>query len=291
MEIVQTVCEMRRQADALRYQGRKLVLVPTMGGLHQGHLALVRAAGRHGDHVTVSIFVNPAQFAPGEDFAEYPRGLEHDCALLAETGVVDTVFAPPEAQLYPRGQEHQVVWIQCEAYTRHLCGPRRPRFFPGVLTVVAKLFACCRPHVAIFGLKDAQQYFMIRRLSEDLLLGVKIVGHATVRELDGLALSSRNVYLSVDERAQSVALYQSLEAAREAIEAGATDAAEVEQVMKRVIGQAPLARLDYAEVVSTRDLQRISTIRAGEEVLAAVAAFFDKARLIDNVVVRAPTQI
>ncbi len=288
MDVVRTAASMRSRADVLRSKGRTLVLVPTMGKLHKGHLALVTAARQHGDHVTVSIFVNPTQFSAGEDFADYPRDLARDCALLKETGIVDAVFAPPVAELYPRGQDHQDVWVQSELLAKHLCGPHRPGHFTGVLTVVAKLFNCCKPHVSIFGLKDAQQFFMIRKLSEDLVLGVKIVGLNTVREADGLALSSRNTYLSPTERVQSVVLSQSVLAARQAIEMGEQRPDAVRQLMERTIGRAPAARLEYAEVVSTRDLQPVDAIVPGEEILAAVAVHFGNARLIDNVIVRAP---
>ncbi len=288
MEVVRTAASMRSRVNALRSQGRTLALVPTMGKLHKGHLALVTTARQHGDHVTVSVFVNPTQFSAGEDFGDYPRDLVRDCELLSETGIVDAVFAPPVVELYPYGQDRQDVWVQSELLGKHLCGPHRPGHFTGVLTVIAKLFNCCKPHAAIFGLKDAQQYFMIRKLSEDLVLGVKIVGRETVREPDGLALSSRNTYLSPAERAQSVMLSQSVSAARQAIEMGERRPDFVRQLMERIVGRAPAARLEYAEVVSTRDLQPIHEIVPGEEILAAVAAYFGTARLIDNAIVRAP---
>ena len=288
MEVERTTAGMRKRAEALRSAGRMLVLVPTMGGLHRGHLALVAAAREWGDHVTVSIFVNPTQFSEGEDFADYPRDLEQDSALLHESGAADLVFAPRVHDLYPRGQDRQTVWVRSDSLSRHLCGPHRPGHFTGVLTVVTKLFQCCRPHTAIFGLKDAQQYFMIRRLSEDLLLGVRIIGHETVREPDGLALSSRNSYLSASERAQSVVLSQSVFAARRAIASGERNAEKLRQQMRRIIQRAPDARLEYAEVVDTRSLTPVRDIRPQDEILAAVAAYFGDARLIDNVIVRVP---
>ena len=288
MEIIRTAAGVRSAAEVLRRAGRTLVLVPTMGGLHRGHLALVTDARRHGDHVTVSIFVNPAQFAWGEDFAGYPRNLTRDCALLRETGLVDTVFAPSVAELYPRGKDHQAVWVRSTALSKHLCGAHRPGHFTGVLTVVAKLFNCCLPHAAIFGLKDAQQYFMIRRLVEDLALGIKIVGCDTVREPDGLALSSRNTYLTPSERAQSLVLSQSVFAARRAIESGERCVDAVRQLMVRIVQRSPVARLEYAELVDTSSLHPLGVMKPHEEVLAAVAAHFGDARLIDNVIVRVP---
>ena len=288
MERVQSASGMRRRADALRCGGRRLVLVPTMGGLHRGHLALIRAAQKQGDHVTVSIFVNPTQFAPGEDYADYPTDLDRDCMLLEETGAVDTVFAPTVDELYPTGAARQAMWVQSELLTRHLCGPHRQGHFRGVLTVVTKLFSCCRPHVALFGLKDAQQYILLKRLVAELLLDVVILGHETVREPDGLALSSRNAYLSRTDRAQAVVLSRSVTAARRAILNGERRATVIEALMQRIIRQAPSARLEYAEVVSTADLQPLEALLPGTEVLAAVAARFGKARLIDNQFVTVP---
>ena len=288
MELVHTVTGMCDTALALRHAGRRVVLVPTMGGLHAGHLALARSARQHGDHVIVSIFVNPTQFGEGEDYAHYPRNLEQDFAMLRDTGSVDTVFAPPVHELYPNGQNHQTVWVQSEKMSRHLCGPHRPGHFRGVLTVVTKLFNCCLPHAAVFGMKDAQQYYMIRALSEELCMSVDIIGHETVREPDGLALSSRNQYLSPSDRTECVVLFQSVTAARRAIEGGERTSSVIQQQMKHIIRQSGAARLEYAEVVSTRTLQPVETIEPGTEILAAVTVYFGPARLIDNTVVYAP---
>ena len=279
---------MRARAEALRREGRTLALAPTMGGLHEGHLALVRAARSHGDHVTVSIFVNPTQFGPEEDYADYPRDLAGECAALTAQGGVDVVFAPSAEELYPGGAKAQRVWVDSPELSAHLCGRHRPGHFRGVLTVVTKLFQCCLPHAALFGLKDAQQYFILRKLSRDLLLGVRIVGVETVREPDGLALSSRNAYLSQEERAQAVVLSRAVREARRAIEAGERRPTAVVEAMARMISEAPAAKLQYAEVVGAQSLQPMERIAPGQEVLAAVAAFLGAARLIDNAIVRAP---
>ena len=288
MELIHTVAAMQARADDRRRAGKTLALIPTMGALHDGHLALVEAAKAHGDHLTVSLFVNPTQFAPGEDFERYPRTLEKDREALEGGGGVDVLFAPGVEEMYPGGQAQQRIWVDVEQLDAHLCGRYRSGHFKGVVTVVSKLFLCCKPHAAVFGLKDAQQYLILRRLSRDLLFGVEIIGVPTVREPDGLALSSRNVYLSPDERAQAVVVSQAVVAARQRIEEGEQQVQGVVETMLRVIAQAPAAQVQYAEVVSTETLQPIIQIEPGQDVLAAVAVFFGKTRLIDNAFVRAP---
>ncbi|MDX1530176.1 MAG: pantoate--beta-alanine ligase, partial [Rhodothermales bacterium] len=276
----------RRHADGARCAGRRLGLVPTMGALHEGHLALVRHAQALADHVTVSIFVNPTQFGPGEDFERYPRTLEADLDALRGVGGVDCVFAPDVDEMYPGGS--RLTAVEVAELDAHLCGAHRPGHFRGVATVVTKLFAACRPHVAVFGRKDAQQFVLLRRMARDLLLGVEVVGLETVREPDGLALSSRNRYLGEEARKQAVALSEAVHAAREAAEKGERRAQALVDLMRRTIGAAPMARLQYAEVVDAETLQPVETLRPGREVLAAVAAYFGDARLIDNAFIRAP---
>ena len=288
VEIITEPAEMQARADALRAAGRRLVLVPTMGGLHAGHDALVRAARREGDHVTVSVFVNPTQFGPGEDYDAYPRDLGRDAARLESTGGADLVFAPGVAGMYPDGQEAQMTWVDAPELQRHLCAPGRPGHFRGVATVVAKLFLYCRPHVGVFGLKDAQQYFILRRMVRDLGFGIDMVGVETVREADGLALSSRNAYLSEAERRQAPALYAAVTAARVLIEGGEQRSESVVIAMTDCLRQAPLVRAEYAEVVDTRRLLPMQRIEPGQTVLAAVAARLGRARLIDNVLVVSP---
>ncbi len=288
MELIRTVKAMQARADARRRAGQTLALIPTMGALHAGHLALIEAARAHGDHLTVSVFVNPTQFGPGEDFDQYPRRLEQDMKALEDLGGVDVVFAPSVEEMYPGGQDRQRVWVDVEQLDAHLCGRYRPGHFKGVVTVVAKLFLSCKPHAAVFGLKDAQQFVILRRLSRDLLFGVEVVGVPTVREPDGLALSSRNVYLSPAQRAQAVVLSQAVTAARRLVEQGEQRVEGLVQTMLNVMGQAPDAHVQYAEVVDVETLQPLDRIAPGQDVLAAVAVFFGKTRLIDNAFVRAP---
>ena len=289
MEIITEPAEMQARADALRARGRRLVLVPTMGGLHAGHDALVRAARREGDHVTVSVFVNPTQFGPSEDFDAYPCDLERDAARLESIGGADLVFAPSAAGMYPDGLEAQLTWVDTPELQRHLCAPGRPGHFRGVATVVVKLFLCCRPHVGVFGLKDAQQYFILRRTVRDLGFGIHMVGVETIREADGLALSSRNAYLNEQERRQAPALFGAVTAARVLIEGGEQRSENVVRAMTERLRQAPLVRAEYAEVVDTRRLMPLRRIGPGQTVLAAVAARLGRARLIDNVLAVRPT--
>ncbi len=279
---------MQARSDALRAEGRRLVLVPTMGGLHAGHDALVRAAGREGDHVTVSVFVNPTQFGPGEDYEAYPRDLGRDLARLESLGGVDLVFSPGAVCLYPDGMEAQLTWVDAPELQRHLCAPFRPGHFRGVATVVVKLFLRCQPHVAVFGLKDAQQYFILRRMIRDLGFGILARGVETVRESDGLALSTRNGYLSEQERAQAPALYHAVTSARVLVEGGERHPGNVVKSMMNCLQKASLVRPEYAEVVDTERLMPVGRIEPGQTVLAAVAAHLGRARLIDNVVVSSP---
>lgn len=237
--------------------------------------------------MTVSIFVNPTQFGPGEDFDRYPRDLQADLAGLTGESVADAVFAPTVADMYPGGAS-PLTWVTVEKVSDTLCGARRPGHFRGVATVVAKLFAACKPHAAIFGLKDAQQFFVLSRMVSDLNLDIRMVGMDTVREPDGLALSSRNRYLGSEERAQAVVLSKSVFDARDRILAGDLDIPALEGSMRTLIGSAPLARLDYAEIVTADTLQPVEELRSGQTVLVAVASFFGSARLIDNRIVRVP---
>lgn len=288
MKLIYTVREMQAWADEQRSAGRRIGLVPTMGALHAGHLALVREAARRADEVVVSIFVNPTQFVQGEDFDRYPRTLEADLRALVETGHSVTVFAPPDEEMYPGGQAANRTWVTVEGLDAHLCGRHRPGHFRGVTTVVARLFLVAKPHVAVFGLKDAQQFVILRRMVRDLHFDVEMVGMPTVREADGLALSSRNVYLNPREREQAVVLSQAVEAARQRVEAGEQEAGVIVETMRLTLARAPEGRVQYAEVVDAETLQPIDRIEPGQEVLAAVAVFFGSTRLIDNAFVQAP---
>lgn len=281
---------MQAEADAARAAGRRLALVPTMGALHVGHLALVEDARRRvgpDGHVTVSVFVNPTQFAPGEDFEAYPRTLSADVAALAALvgGAVDTVFAPTAPEMYPFGLP-PFATVRVRDLDRHLCGAFRPGHFEGVATVVAKLFLACRPHVAVFGQKDAQQLAILRRMAAEMHFGLDVVGHPIVREADGLALSSRNRYLSASERAEAVGIARAVQAAEAAVRAGERSAAAVEAAMTDEIARAPGVRLQYAQVVNADTLQPVETLAkdgpSAGRYLAAVAAFVGTTRLIDN---------
>jgi pantoate--beta-alanine ligase len=275
-----TVVGFRRAAGAVRSSGKRLGLVPTMGALHDGHLSLVREARRRADEVAVTIFVNPTQFGPNEDFARYPRTLDRDLELCREAGA-SHVFAPEASELYPPGERTRVHVSQL---TNDLCGPHRPGHFDGVSTIVSKLFAVAGECVAVFGRKDYQQLKVIERMTRDLLLPVEIVGLATLRDADGLALSSRNAYLSSDERARALGIARGLSAAVSAFEGGERLAGELRNAALEHLTQAGL-RLDYATIADADELTPIlDEARVGERALFAVAGFMGKTRLIDNVV-------
>jgi len=275
--VVRTVAGARRLRREAREAGRRVAFVPTMGALHEGHLALVRRARALGDEVWVSIFVNPTQFGPGEDYDRYPRDLEGDTRLLEREGVA-TVFAPAEREMYP---EPPAVTVGFGGLEDVLCGASRPGHFAGVGLVVLKLFHIVEPDVAVFGQKDAQQAVLIRRLVADLDLPVRIEVAPTVREGDGLAMSSRNRYLGPEERAAAPALYRALQAGRRAVASGETGPAAVEAAMRAVLAAEPRLGVEYAACVDPRSLQPPAGI-AGP-VLLAVAARLGGARLIDNV--------
>jgi pantoate--beta-alanine ligase len=282
---------MQAHADAARRDGQTLALVPTLGALHEAHLALVRRAIEEADHVTVSIFVNPTQFGPDEDYDEYPRDLEGDQEKL-EALDVDALFAPSVEEMYPYADDEALpgplAWVDVERLDDHLCGAYREGHFRGVTTVVTKLFHACKPDVAVFGKKDAQQYVIIQRLVDDLLLDVEIVGVPTVRESDGLAVSSRNTYLNERDREQAPVLHEAVTAAREAIERGEQAPDAVVEAMNEVLATAPDGEVEYASVVDANTLQPTDYLAPGQEVLVAVAVYFGETRLIDNDFVRVP---
>jgi pantoate--beta-alanine ligase len=272
---------MRRRSADLRREGR-LGFVPTMGALHEGHRALVARAQRECRHVVVSIYVNPLQFGPQEDFAAYPRDRARDAALLESEGAT-ALFAPGDTEIHLPGHR---TFVEVEGMDRVLCGRSRPGHFRGVTTVVAKLFGIVAPDAAYFGEKDAQQLRIIRRMTRDLHLGIDIVGCPTVRAADGLALSSRNAYLSPEERAAAPVIHRALQAAAARARAGERDAARLVAEVRDTLASEPRARLDYVEAVDDETLEPVT--RVDRPVLLAVAAFFGRARLIDNVVLQAP---
>lgn len=273
---IQRIPEMRAWSERVRREGERIVMVPTMGFLHEGHLSLVRAGREHGDRLVVSIFANPTQFAPTEDFESYPRDLDRDVRLLGEEGV-DLLFNPTAEDMYPRGYQ---TYVDVEDVSRPLCGAHRPGHFRGVATVVLKLFNIVRPHVAVFGLKDYQQVQVIRRMLVDLNLDVEIVACPTVREPDGVAMSSRNRYLGAAEREAAACLQSALCKAQALVRGGEASAARVRDTVVAEIRRQPLARLEYAELCDPDDLEPVSEIRG--PTLLALCAWVGKARLIDN---------
>ncbi len=275
--VISEVRALQRWSDEIRRGGRRVGLVPTLGALHEGHLSLVRLARERAERVVVSIFVNPTQFGEDEDLEAYPRDLSGDLAKLAALGV-DVVFAPSAAQMYPPGVPP--VWVDVEQLTRGLCGRIRPGHFRGVTTVVARLFHAARPDVAVFGQKDYQQLQVVRAMSNALLFGVEIVPGPTVREPDGLAMSSRNAYLDEDSRLQARCLNAALVEARRLFRDGERDAAYFVDVARRRIEKEDAAEIQYVELCDARTLEPLDQIR-GPAVLA-LAVFIDGTRLIDN---------
>jgi pantoate--beta-alanine ligase len=269
---------MHRTADAYRAQGLRIGLVPTMGFLHEGHLSLIREARQQSDRVVVSIFVNPIQFGAGEDLDRYPRDFDRDVALVRQAGG-DAVYAPTPEEMYPEGY---ATYVEVERLTDHLCGASRPGHFRGVATVVTKLFAAVKPHVAVFGQKDGQQAGVIRRMTRDLNLDVEVVTAPTVRESDGLALSSRNAYLDPAQRENAAVIYQALREAADLVASGERRPEAVTRAMRERIGARPGAEVEYAEVVSKDEFAPVPEISG--EVMLAVAVRFGSTRLIDNLV-------
>ncbi len=278
MRIIRTVKSLRTAVAAQRRRGRRIGLVPTMGALHQGHLSLIKLAKRKSDFVVVSIFVNPAQFGPNEDLAKYPRDLRGDAKKCQRAGA-DLVFAPQVKEVYPDGFSTNVT---VERLTNGLCGACRPGHFRGVATVVCKLFNMVGPEVAVFGQKDAQQAAVIKRMVKDLDLPVNIVIGPIVREPDGLAMSSRNAYLSPEERKQAAALYRALQLAKRMARNGERGAGKVKREMgKLLVREAPLGKIDYIEIVDNETLNPVGKISG--RALVALAVRFPSARLIDNI--------
>jgi pantoate--beta-alanine ligase len=273
--VIASLSEMTAWSEAARRRGQAIVFVPTMGALHAGHVALLEEGRRRGQALVLSIFVNPTQFGPKEDLAKYPRTLERDLQLAAGAGT-DVAFVPSAADVYPPGFQ---TFIDVREVSQGLCGERRPGHFVGVATVVAKLFLIVRPDLAIFGEKDFQQLAVVRRMTSDLHLGIEIVGLPTVREPDGLAMSSRNVYLSPPERTRAGALYRGLTAAKDALAAGERSVQVLVDRASAIISPA-VDRMDYLEVRDVDTLAPMTTVDRPAVML--VAAFVGNTRLIDN---------
>ena len=286
MKVFYSITEIREHVQRIRRSGESVALVPTMGSLHGGHLALVARSYKLADQCVVSIFVNPTQFGEGEDFDSYPRDLKRDIELLTTEFPSVLIFAPSVSEMYPIGQNQ--TWIDNPEMATNLCGASRPGHFRGVLTVVAKLFSACPADVAVFGLKDVQQFYLISKMVHDLNIDIRLEGVETVREQDGLALSSRNKRLSPDERVQAVSLYKAISAARRAVSDGIRNGAKIEHRMRLALNQADLGQIDYAQAVLSTDLSPVSELQSGDTLVAAVAMNFQNARLIDNAVISVP---
>lgn len=276
--------EMQATALALKQQGKSIGVVPTMGYLHEGHLSLARTARNMCDFTILTIFVNPTQFAPGEDFEKYPRDFERDKKLCAAEKI-DLIFHPAYTDIYHKNHS---VYIVDEALSSVLCGASRPGHFRGVLTIVAKLFNLTMPDVAVFGQKDAQQAVLIRRMARDLNFPVNVVVNPIVREPDGLAMSSRNKYLSPEERKEAVCLSRGITAAEQAFQQGCRNTLALKEIARAEIGKAPSAEIEYVETVDFNTLQPVTEVKT--ETLLAMAVRFGKTRLIDNTVLRAGFQ-
>ncbi|MCD6307580.1 MAG: pantoate--beta-alanine ligase [Candidatus Latescibacteria bacterium] len=282
MPVIRDISEMRRMSRGWRSCAETVCLVPTMGALHEGHMSLVRLALENADRTVVSIFVNPAQFGPAEDFMDYPRTLEGDMRKLDELGA-HAIFAPGESAMYTASH---ATFVTVERLTNGLCGRSRPAHFRGVATVVAKLFNIVEPDSAVFGRKDAQQLAVIRRMVRDLNMDVDIMAGPIIREPDGLAMSSRNAYLSTEERAQAPVIHRALQEAVSLVRSGATDAGRIAALVRGRIAEASLAKPEYAEIVDPEEMTPVDTV--SDVSLLAVAVRFGATRLIDNILMTPP---
>lgn len=276
MVTVQQISELKKMVRAAKKAGKRVGFVPTMGYFHEGHLSLMHRAKQENEMVVVSLFVNPTQFGPGEDYQSYPRDLERDHKMAAEAGV-DIIFVPEVSEMYrPNFQ----TFVEVTEVSQGLCGNSRPAHFRGVTTVVIKLFNIVEPDCAYFGEKDAQQLRVIRQMARDLNLNIEIIGCPIVREPDGLAMSSRNVYLNQDERQAALILYKTLLTAEEFIKAGWNDAVKLQQELVNFIRQEPMAKLDYLVIAENETLKPVCMLEG--EIIIALAVKIGKTRLIDN---------
>ena len=282
MKVVTTIREMQQEADRRRREGLRIGVVPTMGYLHEGHLSLIRIARQHADVVVTTIFVNPTQFGPNEDFAKYPRDLDRDKGLADSAGT-DILFTPTEKEMYPN---NYLTYVEVEKITKLLEGKFRPMHFRGVSTVVAKLFNIVKPHIAVFGQKDAQQAVVIRQMIRDLDFDVDLVVAPIVREQDGLAMSSRNVYLSPTERSQGTVLFESLKLAERIVQSGERDCSVVTSKMKDLITSRSSATIDYISIADQTTLDEAERLKPGDSVLVSLAVRFPSVRLIDDIIIK-----
>jgi pantoate--beta-alanine ligase len=280
MEVIKTIKEMKEFSSQARGAGKTIAFVPTMGFFHEGHLSLMREGRKRADLLIVSLFVNPTQFAPHEDLKNYPRNFERDRQMAVEVGT-DILFAPEADEMYPPDHQTRVL---VEKVTQNLCGRSRPTHFRGVTTVVMMLFEIVTPHVTLFGEKDYQQLVTIRQMVKDLHMSVEVVGMPTVREADGLAMSSRNTYLLPEERKAALSLHRSLQRAKAFLQEGEPRASRILDEMDGILRSEPLVRMDYVQICDADTLREVDRIEGN--VVVALAAYLGKTRLIDNLVYR-----
>ncbi len=278
MKIIKTVREMQEYSDSLRREGKEIAFVPTMGYLHEGHLNLMREGKKRRDCLVISIYVNPTQFAPGEDLEKYPRDFEGDERLAQDVGV-DVIFYPSDREIYPDGFQ---TYVNVEKVSKNLCGLSRPIFFRGVATVCNKLFNIVKPHVTVFGEKDFQQLVVIKRMVADLNMGIEVVGMPTTREPDGLAMSSRNAYLKEGERESALSLSRSLKLAKELYEDGERSASGIIKKAREHIENQPHTKIDYVKICDTATMEDVEIME--KESVLALAVWVGFPRLIDNYV-------
>lgn len=276
MRVIRNISQMRQFSENIRTQGKRIAFVPTMGFLHEGHLSLIDYGRKNAHVLIISVFVNPTQFGEGEDLQQYPRDLGRDCKLARKAGV-DVVFVPEVSEMYPKDFQ---TYVTVESLSQLLCGAFRPGYFRGVTTVVAKLFNIIKPHIAIFGKKDFQQWVIIRKMVEDLKFDIEVIGLPTVREHDGLAMSSRNGYLTKKERASALSLYQSLNMAETMVASGEKDASQIVCKIKDFILSKPYTKIEYVKICSPDTLKDIETLE--DKALLAMAVKVGRARLVDN---------
>ncbi len=278
MEIIRNIISMQDKANKLRAKGYTIAFVPTMGFFHDGHLELMKIAKKYADKLIVSIFVNPIQFGPSEDYNKYPRDIEGDTNRAKQIGV-DILFVPEVEDMYPKGFQTKV---SVERLTQHLCGVFRPNHFDGVTTVVAKLFNITKPHIAVFGEKDYQQLLVIKRMVKDLNMDIKIIGIPIIREKDGLAMSSRNAYLSSEERKSALCLKKSIDLAQSLIKKGINDVLFIKRAIEDLIKAHPFTSIEYISICDPETLEELKFIE--DKALLAMAVYVGKARLIDNAI-------
>lgn len=279
--IIRDVREMQRSSERLRLTGKRIAVIPTMGFLHEGHLSLIRIAKMKADVAITTLFVNPTQFGPNEDFSRYPRNFERDLQLSTSAGT-DYLFIPDASQMYPTGY---ATYVNVEGITEVLEGKSRPGHFRGVATVVAKLFNLTKPHVAVFGQKDAQQVAVIRRMVKDLNMDLEILVVPTVREPDGLAMSSRNTYLSPSQRTEATALFRVLKLAEQKVREGERECRKLIDEMVQRISSSSSGQVDYISFADNYDLHGLEKLQSGQSVLVSLAVRFGTTRLIDNIVI------